>query len=407
MASETQEELVTTVTNSQHYSPPASYTWTYPGVKFLGRYRWWSRQPRPYKRTLGYLVVKHYQKTGDFVQNTYYKPTNFHWSQAVGSMWVDLDAFQSYANSVDDEDVINDARNACFDLAKGASWDFSVFAAEFGKTSQFIGDLAKAIAGGLTAFRQFARSPTRAFRTMERSFRKTLGGRKLPRARTKDAASLWLQYRYAVMTGVQDVKDAAEAMSELLSPHKLGERVIRANRTAVKEYPDEIHSRNEPSVSGLERNQDFRFHRVAQITVSAWMRVVPENSVTWEASKLGLFNPLVTIYELTWLSFVADWVLDLGNYLERLTALTGLSVVDAGYQSFRRVVGVYTPLDLDESNFLTKTEGELTAEASVFNRSFWANPAPVWTPAWRMSTKRWIDAAALIRTVAFGRFRIL
>lgn len=406
MASEIQEEFSTTVTNSDHYSPPSSYSWTYPNRKFYGRYRYWSRQPRPYVRTLGYLMIKHYQTVGTFVQTIKYVPTDFLWSQATGRMTIDLDAFQTYANNTDDSDLLDEARNACFDLAKGASWDFSVFAAEFGKTSKFVGDLAKGIAGGLTAFRQFARSPKRAFRTMERSFRSVLNGRRLPKAGTQDAASLWLQYRYAVMTGISDVKNMAEATSELLSPHKLGERVIRANRTAVIEDPPEVQSRNDGVLIGLERSCNVRVVKTRQITVSAWMRVIPENSVTWEASKLGLLNPIVTIYELTWLSFVADWVLDLGNYFERLTALMGLSVVDAGYQSFRRVVGVYTPLDLYEANYLTKTVGDVTAEASVFNRSHWPNPAPVWTPGIRMSTNRWIDAAALIRTVALGRFKM-
>lgn len=406
MASETQEEFVNLATSGQHFSPPVPHSWSYPNVKFYGKYRTWSRQSRPYIRTLGYGVVKHYQTPGTFVQTTIYKATNFLWAQYSGSLWVVLDDFQSYCNAVEDEEVLDEARNACFDLAKGATWDFSVFAAEFSKTTSFVGSLAKGIAGGLTAFRQFARSPKRAFRTMERSFRSVLNGRRLPKTGTRDAASLWLQYRYAVMTGILDVKNMAEATSELLSPHKLGERVIRANRTAVRERPVEIHSRNEVSVYGLASNLPFRLERHDQVTVSAWMRVRVSNSVTWEASKLGLLNPVVTLYELTWLSFVADWVLDLGNYFERLTALLGLDVVDAGYQSFRRVVGVYTPLPIDEGGFLTTATGSLTAEASDFHRSHWPNPAPVWTPGIRMSTNRWIDAAALIRTVAFGRFKM-
>lgn len=48
------------------------------------------------------------------------------------------------------------------------------------------------------------------------------------------------------------------------------------------------------------------------------------------ASSLGLDNPATVLWELTPWSFVVDWVLPVGTYIENLTALNGYSITDAG-----------------------------------------------------------------------------
>jgi hypothetical protein len=219
-----------------------------------------------------------------------------------------------------------------------------------------------------------------------------------------DAAKAWLRYRYEVMTGIMDIQEAAKTTADLLlaqpEVHKSS-----ARRTIAVELP--VHTLSYggwdlPFLLGIGAGANLQFVRQAsaEITCKAWISTRRDNPVLSEANQLGLINWPSNLWALAPGSFIADWALDIGNYLERLPALCGLQVVDSGYSTYRRVGGTITA-SLGSDYYTTRTlELEpLEFEASSYQRSPWPNPAPVWTPAVRLSTNRLIDAAALFRTL--------
>lgn len=64
------------------------------------------------------------------------------------------------------------------------------------------------------------------------------------------------------------------------------------------------------------------------------VRYIISNPTLFKASLLGLTNPALTLWQLTKLSFVVDWVWNVGNYLDRLENALGLGLtfVD-GYET--------------------------------------------------------------------------
>lgn len=396
-----QSHVTTTVTTVTRYVDPPGVSSSSYDLEWSRWERSWNRQPRPWKTTLAYESRRSRAWPGTFMSTICggdYGGDVL--AEVSGTASIPLGVVESYTVNSYYVDQLAHTQNACLDMAKGETFESAVFAAEFGKASNYVGNFAKAVSDGVRSFRQFKRDPARAFRSMQRAFERIRPGETL-RKTTRSAASLWLQYRYVISTGILDMQSMGKTMAEVASAHRMAERVVRANRTTVQgEGSIYWPYQTSPVLGGIVTGATASF--VATVHTSAWLRVKPNftNSVTWEASKLGLLNPLVVLWELSFLSFVADWVLDLGDYLARLNALAGLTVVDGGTAVTRR--GVMT-VHLEHQQrrwweYTTTVYEPPVSECSIYQRSVWANPAPTWTPKISMSTKRWIDAAALIRT---------
>jgi hypothetical protein len=225
-----------------------------------------------------------------------------------------------------------------------------------------------------------------------------------------DAAKAWLRYRYEVMTSILDVQEAAKTTADLLlnqpEVHKAS-----AQRTIAVELPPHVLNYggwDQPFLLGIGASANLQFVRyaTAEVTCRAWISTRRDNPVLSEANQLGLINWPSNIWALFPGSFIADWALDIGNYLERLPALCGLQIVDSGYSTFRRVGGTITA-SVGSDFYTTRTLDleSLEFEASSYQRSPWPNPAPVWTLAVRLSTNRLVDAAALFRTLGVPGFQ--
>jgi len=374
--------------------------------RWFKRDRWWHRQTKPFIATMRYETRTTRVWPQSFRTTTYHdRVGGFIYAESEGVASVDYRGAESYALGLPYVKTLADVQNATLDLAKGQSWNMPVFAAELGKTRDFVVDFVNSVSNGYSSFRQFKRSPKRAFATMKRAFSR-VNWEKHAWDGSQSLATLWLQYRYAIMTGIQDIKDAAKTVADIASAHKMAERVIRANRTAVVSSTHKWRSGSFGFIGMSAIDTDG--NHSGQITCSAWIRVKPNftNSITWEASQLGLLNPVAALYELTFLSFVADWIIDLGSYLERLNALAGLTVVDAGTSVTRRgVIEYIARTTRDGYVYLHPEMSPVIAESTIYNRSRWENPAPVWTPGVNMSTNRWIDAAALLRVIALGKVK--
>lgn len=375
------------------------------------KYRSWSVSPAPWKHTLPYVVHKTKIWPG-WYHITESSPAYSHSSTRSGHSWCKIDYIRQLAQSVELGNALNDAMNSVYDSARGQSFDAPIFLAEAGKTADLITSLAQKADRGAHILADYGSgriSKNALYHRMSRLL--GLDGQGGLWKRYSDKASqAWLMYRYAISTGISDVENAARFCADVLL-RKQPEVSFRGNRTVA---PSEIlHTCRYgdwdiPFLLGPSAGATMRFwlEGVCWATCSAWLKASPRNQSIYEANQLGVFNLPALIWEKIPWSFVADWALDIGNYLQRLPTLLELNVVDSGYHVTRHAAGtIRTTVSSDFSTTREYLENPVRFESISYNRSIWPNPAPVWTPEIRMNINRFVDAAALLRSIDFGRFR--
>jgi hypothetical protein len=130
-----------------------------------------------------------------------------------------------------------------------------------------------------------------------------------------------------------------------------------------------------------------------------------QNSLTSTLQQLGLDNPAMLAWELTTLSFVADWFVNVSDVLEQITAFTGVTYL-TGWESKTRTSRLTTKYEVvDYRNYGGRLHTLQTpAQAVVFKRDF--SRTVLTTPPIlglsfhnALTTKRLVDAAALLRNV--------
>jgi len=131
----------------------------------------------------------------------------------------------------------------------------------------------------------------------------------------KSLSSGWLQLQYGWLPLIHDVKSAAESLAE-----RTGEA---GNYTMT--YRARVRDRSAPVVTqGASPRVMGSGYMERSCQIKAFLTSV--NSATL----FGITNPLSLAWELLPWSFVADWFIPVGSYLERLnfvSALTGTYVI--------------------------------------------------------------------------------
>lgn len=122
------------------------------------------------------------------------------------------------------------------------------------------------------------------------------------------ATSLWLEYTYGWRPLVTDIYSAAIAVHTI------------TQQPAVRRVAAKPLIKNQ-AVDRPNNNGPFYDHRVQQVgyKIVGYFSHNPAPSYV-----LGLTDPLSIAWELVPFSFVADWVLPIGNYLQALNAAINL-----------------------------------------------------------------------------------
>lgn len=202
-------------------------------------------------------------------------------------------------------------RAKLIERAKGAEWSIPVFVGEGRETVNMVLNAAKTIG---SAYRDLRRG-----NFMGALANLGIQGDSRARARynrqygtdpTRAAANAWLALTYGWTPLLNDVKNAAETLAEInLSEEN---RVIRVTaRTGLEDlyYLNDFSFSVNPVITGRQsvKVKESRFG-VWRCKPTSWNNV----------GSLGLLNPLSVAWELVPLSFVADWFLPIGRYLEGL-----------------------------------------------------------------------------------------
>lgn len=140
---------------------------------------------------------------------------------------------------------------------------------------------------------------------------------------SKDAANNWLQFQYGIMPMVMDMYDLQEHIKDGLS--KKGD-LITSSGSAVDSVPPQILLQGNDADSKRYSGPGSRYG--CKVVLKARI----SNSTLHNLNRLGMLNPLALAWELVPLSFVIDWFLPIGSFLNGLTAPLGTTFA-SGYET--------------------------------------------------------------------------
>jgi len=229
-----------------------------------------------------------------------------HFSTARGNTWNDL-----HDTSLDDRAII-----AAKIKLKQADVNLGVAYAERNRTARLLGDTARRIG---TAFKSLKRGDVRA---AMRILRVSDANR---RPRGNSIPQKWLELQYGWKPLLSDVYGAAAALSrQPLSDWRVTAKALKEQPMTYSANTSNISNGNSLSTCQVE---DLTFVRIDAL---------PGNELLGSLSSLGITNPLLIGWELVPFSFVVDWMLPIGNWLDSIDALLGYTNITVSKSSFVR-----------------------------------------------------------------------
>jgi len=212
-----------------------------------------------------------------------------------------LDLMTIYSSEI--EDLGHIALNRHFQKIKNQKIDLATELSQAMQTVNMIGEIAKKVAISLIKMKNL--DLVGAFLNMFPSSRKEL-------------ANNYLVYQYGIKPLLGDIVGAAEHLAEYI----LKARPVKSNGHATKTFVDQTPYYYDGT-------------GVRQKTVTVKIRVKYGstfhigNEMQRQAAQLGFTNPANTVWELVPFSFVADWFLPIGDWLNNMSAYDGLDLKES------------------------------------------------------------------------------
>lgn len=201
---------------------------------------------------------------------------------------------------------------------KQASVNLGVAYAERNATARLLGDTAS----------RLGRSFNKLKRGQVRAAMRELGlsdQRQMPRG--SNVPNKWLELQYGWKPLLSDVYGACDALS------KRNQSDWRVTAKAADFTTNQYTARFTGTGAGFVE---------AKVENGAFVRIdaLPENDLTMSLRSLGITNPLLIAWELVPYSFVVDWALPVGTWLESIDAMLGYSKSQTSATLFTSAVWV-------------------------------------------------------------------
>lgn len=196
---------------------------------------------------------------------------------------------------------------------RDSSLDLVTSAAEAKQSASMIAKSGRSVARWQDGVKSFVSTVGRAFG------RKT----RYAEAASKAISNLWLEYTYGWVPLMSDIWGTAEFHRTLLR-----QREVRA----VASHYSDINRVYASNLGTTVRAQGRASDRVLM-----YRRYTINNPDLYDATRLGSLNPAAVVWELLPYSFVFDWFVDVGGYLEDLqtSCALGLSLDStSGYDTY-------------------------------------------------------------------------
>lgn len=276
-----------------------------------------------------------------------------------GNMTVNIDFFVEQRCRAQARSKINDAKV-----------DLAVTVAEFGKTVDLLADTVSKLCRLYDAVRRYdwkrayriaaevQRNRTYAYARKSAAAYGKYQGRKLPRR----VANHWLEYQYGWLPLFSDLYGLQELLKSKLKEDDLHFKVVSA-------VTDEYSSSEffaEPNTEASFSLEGSKFEQFIKVVYHLKIR-----SPMIHGAGYGVTNPLAVAWELVPFSFVVDWLMPIGQFLENLTVAQGTAFV-SGYEDriisgtlnvastrYVQLSGVPCSFTYDQFAFERRTKGGL------------------------------------------------
>jgi hypothetical protein len=221
------------------------------------------------------------------------------------------------------------------------------------------------------------------------------------KAARDDFYNLWLQYRYAWTPTLLDVYGAAEAVAK--ADVGTYDR-YRVSTRASKSVSSEEILLEDASLSQIfsvpvKRITQMQFKEEFKVRYDALL----SNKTYRSLQDVGVTDPLTTAWELVPYSFVVDWFLGVGDFLDGVNALTGYTFL-SGCETMYREMHLNVKFEPRTSG-VWRTEaitGSAQRTVKAFNRSITGPPSStIVLKEQPLNMTRVMDSIALLRG-AFG-----
>lgn len=216
--------------------------------------------------------------------------------------------FQGRANGTEAAVLDLDARNTALVRSLGKIADtktnISVTLAEASKTSDLILNTANRIDRAYRAFRKGR------FTEVAKILNITPGR----------VHKNWLEYKYGWMPLLLDVKNSAEFLAQQSLTRKPRFTVSsKVKWETAMPLSTPYAPWGDPNPTAVVKEE---ISCEGEVKVKIWCEI--DNPTLSELQQLGVTNPALVAWELVPYSFVFDWFLQVGNFLEATTALNGI-----------------------------------------------------------------------------------
>lgn len=275
--------------------------------------------------SLGYSQTRTRGTIGSrFTQSTPFVG-NFSTTENVGNFTNDLvptGVVYGSISSLRAANLENKVRQQVFANLKGQDLNLSVDFAERDKTVRMIAIMIKRIANALKALK--AGNFLAAAQSLGLSQSKNLSKRAIFWSQTRNISSGWLELQYGWKPLAMSIYGGLEFLRK--SHNRSEYRVFHA-RGSVQE-----------SASSLHQSAPFEVTVNTSVTMTkkVTLKVKRQNPVLGDLSSLGITNPLMVAWELLPFSFVIDWALPIGSFIDQLDAGLGYTFGGACVTTFTR-----------------------------------------------------------------------
>jgi hypothetical protein len=211
--------------------------------------------------------------------------------------------------------------------ATGETANLSESLATINKTFDMIGSNARRIAGAFIAVKKlnFKAAGDILWANGTSKWRKGAAP-----SHTQGLARNWLELQYGWKPLLNDIHYAVEAIGKLVLPDAtVGSVKASASHEEIASGVLEPNYVGHPPLCGS-------WHKVTRTTTRFGLRYRVSNPLRAFASQSGFTNPVSLAWELLPFSFVVDWFLPIGPYLESFDSWGGLELLDGWETTFTR-----------------------------------------------------------------------
>jgi hypothetical protein len=270
--------------------------------------------------------------------------------------------------------------------------------AQYTQTTNMISQNAKRIAASMLALRkgQFSQAANLLVAN-DRS--KSI--RKGQPSKTKSLANNWLELQYGWKPLLSDIDESMRILASYMQ-NSQGSKQVRGSASINKSWRvPQYHSGGvPPSVGNEYLSQMWQCKFVVRYRVSSHL--------TSSLAQFGFTNPINLVWEILPYSFVVDWFLPIGPYLESLSAPHGVEFVSGCKTLFSRRdtqmnVAYHGPYPGSPTSELRKRAERSRLSVTLVRSKLTAYPTQTF-PQFKnpFSTVHVANAIALVRQ-AFGR----